>query len=129
MQLSKKSIRLIQLSGFILLLGLMVVLNNRIEKSSSNTKHQTETYRFAETNNTGIAPLSAQVPINTEGALPIKLISNPNSPFLVFINKSIEFKNNYQYIQNRKQFLCFSGRLQISFIVELIISARNKDIR
>lgn len=118
-----------QVAGFVMLLGLMVVLNHRIEKVNTDSKQHTETVTSIEVNNAGIAPLSAQIPNNPEGALPIKLISNTNSPFLAFINNSFEFKNNYRYTQYRKQFLSYCSRLQTFFITEVLVTARNKDIR
>lgn len=128
MQFSKKSIRILQLAGFVMMLCLMVILNHRIEKVIPDSKQRTEKVSISGTNNTGIAPLTAQIPHNTEGALPIKLISNPNSPFLAFINKSFEYKNKYRYTQNRKQFLTYCSRLHLFFITEFMVTVRNKDI-
>lgn len=129
MRLSKKSIHFLQLTGFILMLVLMVVLNNRIEKTAPRVVNHNETISTLAINNAGIAPLLAQIPNTPEGALPIKLITNPNSPFLIFINNSFEFKNNYRYTHYRKQFLNFSMQLQTFFIIEFLVTARNKDIR
>ena len=129
MQLSKKHIRFMQLAGFVIMLAVMVVLNNRIEKVDQGEKPHTETVSSIGLNISGVAPLSAQIPSNPEGAIPIRLISNPNSPFLVFINKSYEFRNNYRYTQCRKRFLHFCSRLQTFFITEFLVTARNKDIQ
>ena len=116
-----------QIASFVLLLGLMVILNHRLEKVHPETKHAPETISSIDSN-TGIVSLASQVPENPEGALPIKLISNPNSPFLLFISKGYELKNNFSYTQNRKRFLNYCFRLQ-TFFIEIMVTARNKDIQ
>lgn len=124
-----KYIKHIKICGFFLLLGLMFVLNNRLEKVDVDSNNKTESVVNVETNNSGIAPLSAQVPDNSEGTLPLKLISNPTSNFLVFVNHSFEYKNTLRFIQIKKRYLNYCTRFQAFFLTEFMVTARNKDIR
>ena len=129
MNLSNKHKRYWAIAGFLMMLVLMVVLNNRIEKNNHQQPDQKEIVISVETNNSGIAPLTAQIPHNPEGTLPIKLISNTNSTFLVFINNSFEVKNIYLFTQCRKRFLSYCSKLQLFFRTEFMTTTRNKDIR
>lgn len=114
--------------GFIFLLGLMFVLNNNLEKNTPVEKNNA-TIEIVDSNIEGIAPLVAQVPGNTEGSLPIKLISSLNSKFLSFINYSFEFKNRYQILYEESHFLIFYHKIQKGKLLSYLISAKNKDIQ
>lgn len=119
----------IKLVGFVLMLGLMVFLNNQIEKSERRTNPQTESVIKVLPNDAGIAPLSAQIPDKSEGSLPIKLISNLNSNFLYFINIGYDFRSLNSYIFQKKLFLTFCHKIQKQQMIKYLISAKNKDIQ
>ena len=119
----------IKLAGFVLMLVLMVFLNNRIEQSDQNRKHQTESVVSMEVNNHGIAPLSAKVPHAPEGSLPIKLITNLNSNFLYFVNTGFEFRNEFNYLMLRKRYVRYVHKIQQRKLLTYLISSKNKDIR
>lgn len=119
----------IKFAGFVLLLGLMFFLNNRIEKANQAKEHQTETVVTIELNHSGIAPLMAQIPHEHEGSLPIKLITNLNSNFLYFINNGYEFRNQFSYLQLKKQFLIIYPKIQKRTLIKYLIAAKSKDIQ
>lgn len=122
----KKYIKII---GFFFLLGVMFVLNNQLEKKDVEVKGQTENIQNFETNISGIAPLTAQIPNKTEGALPIKLISNPNSIFLSFVNYGYEHFSCYSFIELKKRYLKYCARIWAHNITEFLLSLRNRDIQ
>lgn len=107
----------------------MFYLNNRIEKSSTERKHQSETVLTLASNQSAIAPLSDQLPNRSEGSLPIKLISNLNSNFLYFINRGFEHKTEFKYVHLKKQFLKFYHKIQTQQLINYLITAKSKDIQ
>lgn len=111
-----------------LLLGLMVYLNNRIEKSSADEQEKTESTIKLDANQVGIAPMMAQLPDKAEGSLPIKLISNLNSNFLYFVNSGYEYKNEFTYTMLKKRYVRYVDRIQYRKLISYMLSARNKDI-
>jgi hypothetical protein len=129
MQLTRKNITFIKLFSFLLMIGLMVFLNNKQEtaKNLSGRKHASE---FSiSINNLGIASLASAIPEKTEAALPLKLISNPNSNFLFLFNQSREQKIGFQFIQFQKLFFVYCSKFQSNFLIEFLATMRNKDIR
>jgi hypothetical protein len=129
MQLNRKHITFIQLFSFLLMIGLMVFLNNKQEtaKNNSGRKHTSE---FSiNINNLGIAPLASAIPEKTEAALPLKLISNPNSNFLFLFNQSRELKSDFRFIQLKKLYFVYCSKFQNNFLIEFLATMRNKDIR
>jgi hypothetical protein len=118
----------IQLAGFVLLLGLMFVLNNRLEQKERPQPAPTETLESWQ-NDTGIAPLTAQIPGRTEGSLPIKLITNLNTNFLVFTNHSFTFRMDTFIRVQKKLYQTFCHKIQRATILNVLATAKNKDIR
>lgn len=129
MQLTRKQISYIVVISFLLMIGLMVFLNDRQEtlKGLSGKKHTSEL--SLNVNNLGIAPLASGIPEKTEAALPLKLISNPNSNFLYLFNQSRELKSEFQFFQFQKLFLVYCSKIQHNFLIEFLATMRNKDIR
>lgn len=115
--------------GFVSLLVLMVVLNNNQKKEIVNDSNAAKSVIETEINYDGIANASSQIPNKTESTLPIKLISNPNTNFLYFINHSFNIKNTYTYLQLRKEYLNFCSGINTRFLIEVIRTTRNKDIK
>ena len=112
-----------------MMIGLMIVLNNRQDSAKDGKEQKTETIANADLNHSGITPLFAQVPQSTEGTLPIKLISNPFSNFLVFVNHSQKFKTAFQLLQRKKIYLDICTLIPTSFIIKYLSTARNKGHR
>lgn len=129
MKISRKHTIYLKALGFLALLGLMVLLNNQLGSDSQNERKATSQLVSEVSTHEGVAPLIAKVPGHTEGSIPIQLISNPNSVFLVFVNYSFEFKLKYRLMNQNKQFIQYYPRLQKKFISEYLVSLRNKDIK
>lgn len=119
----------IQLAGFVLLLGLMFVLNNRLEQTQTPQTPTSETLVESWQNDAGIAPLTAQIPERTEGSLPIKLITNLNTNFLIFTNHSFTFRMETFLRVQKKYYQSFSHKIQRAVILMVMTTAKNKDIR
>lgn len=124
-----KHIRYFKPLSFIFLLGVMFVLNKHIEKEKVNISENTESIQIINSNNSGLAPLSAQLPNKTEGALPLRLISNPNSIFLVFVNKGYEHINAFKLLDIKKRYLHYCARFNANYLTSFVISLKNKDIQ
>lgn len=129
MRISRKHTNYLKVLGFFTLLGLMVLLNSQMGSDKQNEQENSTQLVSEVSKHEGLAPLTAKVPGHTERSIPIKLISNPNSVFLVFVNYSYEFKAKYRIVYQKKKFLQYYGRLQKVFICEYLLSARNKDIK
>ena len=129
MNFDPKHIRHFKVLGFFILLGIMVVLNNRIDNTIDNQGHSKSSTEVLNSNNLGVTPLTAQLPLNPEGSLPIKLITNTNTNFLVFSTNGYEFKNECKFLQLKKQFLSYCSSIKNIFFIEYLVSTRNKDIR
>jgi hypothetical protein len=114
---------------FFLMIGLMVVLNNRHDVSKESKDQKTETVSNANIDHSGITPLFAQVPQSTEGTLPIQLVSNPFTNFLIFVNHSQQFRTAVQLLQRKKIYIDFCTLLPASFLIEYLSTARNKGHR
>lgn len=129
MNFNTKHIRHIKILGFFILLGVMVVLNNRIDNTIGNQSRSKPSTEVLNSNNLGVTPLTAQLPLNPEGSLPIKLITNTNTNFLVFSTFGYEFKNECKFLQLKMQFLTYCSCIKNIFFIEYLVSTRNKDIR
>lgn len=102
----------------------MVVLNNKVSSDDATTQ-KTEN-AIATLHESGLTPLALNVPINQEGALPFRLLSNPFSNFLLFVNKSIEFVNNFKVARLLKDNRECIDNINKRFIIIFISTARNK---
>jgi hypothetical protein len=107
----------------------MVVLNNNQESAKNHSGKKTASDLSVNINNSGITPLQSGIPEKSEGALPLKLISNPNSNLLFLCNQNRELKNWIQYIQLQKLFFVYCSKIQHNFLIEFLATMRNKDIR
>lgn len=117
------------MAGFVLLLGLMFILNNSFERKEQSAAAQSQTQVDSWQHDAGIAPLNAQIPGRTEGSLPIKLITNLNTNFLIFTNHSYDFRLA-SFVRERKNiYQTFCHRIQRKLIFQVLTSAKNKDIR
>jgi hypothetical protein len=129
MNLTRKQINFLKIFGFLLMIGLMVVLNNNQENARNHSGKKASGDIGITINSLGIAPIAAEIPGKTEGALPLKLISNPNSTFLFLFNQSREIIIGCRYIQFQKLFYTYCSQLQNNFLIEFLATMRNKDIR
>jgi hypothetical protein len=129
MDLTRKQINFLKLFSFLLMIGLMVVLNNNQESAKNHSGKKTDNDLSVNINDSGITPLQTGIPEKSEGALPLKLISNPNSNFLFLCNQNRELKNWIQYIRLQKLFFVYCSKIQHNFLIEFLATMRNKDIR
>ncbi len=127
MKLSVKNITRIKIIGFLLMIGLMVYLNDKFE--SDDNEKTSESQIFVPNDNSGLATSSARIPNKTEGAIPLKLISNPNSNFLFLFNNSHKIIFNSRFLQLEKKYLQYCCKTRASFLIEYLATMRNKDIR
>lgn len=128
MQLLKKHIRFWKALGFMALLVCMVVLNNKLETSSKVTNH-TPTETISDySNQLGLPAVATQIPISTEGALPIKLAANPHYQFFVLVSNGFELYSKNRITFLVKQFTGIIPLIDISFKKAYLISSKNKDI-
>ncbi|HOO83821.1 MAG TPA: hypothetical protein PLS94_04600 [Prolixibacteraceae bacterium] len=129
MQQFKKHIRYWKVFGFLAMLAFMVLLNNKLETSnSSTTENRTETISVCS-NQLGLPAVATQIPLSTEGALPIKLAAKPHYQFFVLVRNGFELysKNHITFLV--KQFTAITPLIDISFKKAYLVSSKNKDIR
>jgi hypothetical protein len=129
MNLTRKQINFLKIFGLLLMIGLMVVLNNNQENARKHSGKKASGDIGVTINSLGIAPLALEIPGKTEAALPLKLISNPNSNFLFLFNQSREKMIGCRLIQFQKLFYTYCSQLQNNFLIEFLATMRNKDIR
>jgi len=115
--------------SFLLMIGLMVVLNNEQKTAKSLSGKKSTSHLMVDVNSSGIASNASTIPEKTEGTLPLKLISNPNSNFLSILNYSKELKIGFHFVQFQKLFLVYCSKFQSNFLIEYLATMRNKDIR
>jgi hypothetical protein len=129
MELARKQINFLKIFSFLLMIGLMVVLNNEQKTAKTLSGRKTTSDIIVKENGEGIIFNTFAIPEKSEGALPIKLISNPNSNLLFLLNHSRELKTEFQFIQLKKLFFVFCSKFQNNFLIEFLATMRNKDIR
>jgi len=129
MNLTRKQISFLTIFSFLLMIGLMVVLNNEQKMAKSLAGKKSASHLTVNVNDTGIAANASTLPERTEGTLPLKLISNPNSNFLFLFNHSRELKIEFHFIQFQKLFFVYCSKFQSNFMIEFLATMRNKDIR
>ncbi len=127
MNLSIKNMTRIKFIGFLLMIGLMVYLNDKINSDDNVKKSESQIYTPNE--DSGLVTSSARIPEKAEGAIPLKLISNPNSNFLFLFNISHKVIFNSKFLQLKKTYLDFCCKTRTSFLIEYLATMRNKDIR
>ncbi|HNW50165.1 MAG TPA: hypothetical protein PKH79_03725 [Prolixibacteraceae bacterium] len=129
MKLTRKQINIIKIFSFLLMIGLMIVLNNKQKSAKSESGEPSSHEYILLANGSGIATNISAIPEKAEGALPLKLISNPNSNLLFLFNQSREQRMEFRYIQFQKLFLVFCSKIHDNFLIEFLATMRNKDIR
>ncbi len=129
MKISRKHISYLKVISLMLMIGLMFILNKQQESAKSRSGNKAESTLTETIDRSGIGATTAQIPTKTEGAIPLKLISNPNSNFFTLVNCSKEFYNRSRYIQFRKEFLNYCSKVYFNFLIEYLATARNKDIQ
>jgi hypothetical protein len=129
MKLTRKQITFLSFFSFLLMIGLMVVLNNEQKTAKSLSGKKSTSDLTIDLSGAGIASSSSTIPEKTEGTLPLKLISNPNSNFLSLLNHSRELKIGFHFIQFQKLFFVYCSKFQSNFLIEYLATMRNKDIR
>lgn len=127
MNLSVKNITRIKIIGFLLMIGLMVYLNDKI--NSDDKEKTSESQIYTPNDDSGLVTSSARIPDKAEGAIPLKLISNPNSNFLFLFNTSHKVIFNSRFLQLEKTYLEYCCKTRASFLIEYLATMRNKDIR
>jgi hypothetical protein len=111
------------------MIGLMVVLNNEQKSAKILSGKKPVSHIIVNENGAGITANAAAIPEKSEGALPLKLISNPNSNFLFLFNQSKDLKTGFRFIQMQKLFFVYCSKFQNNFLIEFLATMRNKDIR
>lgn len=129
MQLIKKHTRFWKVLGFLALLVCMVVLNNKLETSNKATNHTRAEAISTYSNQLGLRAVATQIPLSTEGALPIKLAAKPHYQLFVLVSSGFELYSKYRTTFLVKQFISIIPLLDISFKKAYLISSKNKDIR
>jgi len=129
MLLTRKKINYLKLISFLLMIGLMVVLNNEQKSAKILSGKKATSNLIVNENGAGITANTAAIPEKSEGSLPLKLISNPNSNFLFLLNQSKESKIGFRFIQLQKLFFVYCSKIQNNFLIEFLATMRNKDIR
>ncbi len=129
MKLSRKNRIRIKVIGFLLMVLTMVLLNNMQQESSANFSARNNFEIIGNINDKGITPGSATIPTKTEGDLPLRLISKPNSNFLMVLNNCQHFSNAVKFQLLQKTFLQFCTRIHYNFITEFLATIRNKDYK
>ena len=125
----QKQIFSIRILGFILMIGLMVLLNARQENAKSKAGKQPTKIIVANVDPSGLTPGTATIPVRTEGALPLQLISKTNSNFLLIINNCQQSLHGVKYQVLQKRFLRIRPKIHLNFITEFLATIRNKDYR
>jgi len=129
MGLIQKHSKSIKIFSFLLMIGLMIVLNNEQEDAKNRAGKTPAREIVYNANNSGITPGSANIPGKTEGALPLRLISKTNSNFLLVINNCQHVTHSVRYMFLQKRFLAISSKINFNFITEFLATIRNKDYR
>ena len=129
MKLSRKNRIRIKVIGFLLMVLTMVLLNNMQQESSANFSARNNFEIIGNINDKGITPGSVTIPTKTEGDLPLRLISKPNSNFLMVLNNCQHFSNAVKFQLLQKTFLQFCTRIHYNFITEYLATIRNKDYK
>jgi hypothetical protein len=129
MQILKKHIRFWKVLGFLVLLVSMVVLNNKLEQSN-NVENKANTETISDySNQLGLPAVATQIPLSTEGALPIKLAAKPHYQFFVLVSNGFELYSKYRNTFLIRKFTDIIPLLDISFKKAYLVSTKNKDIR
>jgi hypothetical protein len=129
MKLTRKHIGYLKIISLILMIGLMVVLNKQQESAKLKAGNKTESSLVIPIDHSGIGATMAQVPTKTEGAIPLKLISNPNSNFLTLVNCTQEVYLRSRFVQFKKVFLKYCCKIHSNYLIEYLATSRNKDIQ
>jgi len=129
MVLTQRNSNTIKIIGFVLMIGLMVVLNDRQEAAKSKAGKKPQKEVVTDANRSGITPGTATIPAKTEGALPLRLSSKPNSNFLLIVSNCQHFSHVVKYQLQQKTFLGFCTKISYNFITEFLATIRNKDYR
>ncbi|MDA3881025.1 MAG: hypothetical protein PF436_11615 [Prolixibacteraceae bacterium] len=129
MKTGNKHIICWRIFGFAVLVLSMVALN-RYAGKGSNDRGGTPAAEIAIGLNTnGVTPLAIQIPRTSEGALPIKMVSNPYSNFMVLSQTDFDLKINYLYRHFKNKYTNNIYRLQLFYILARESALKNKDIR
>jgi hypothetical protein len=128
MKPTQKQIWTINIVGTVLLFAIMLVLNNHIEKKSSDNTFTTQTSIGTGLNKKATNPLIAKVPQNTEASLPIKMISVRK---LSIIDAQLRMSNK-TYTSAIKQITCsfyeYTHCNKFLLLYKIIESIKNKDV-
>jgi hypothetical protein len=129
MGIMRRNINSIKIIGFILMIGLMVLLNAQQENAKNKAGKIPVREIITNVDNSGLTPSNATIPAKTEGALPLRLISKPNSNFLLVINNCQHFTHIVKFNAIQKNFLSFCTKIHHNFITEYLATIRNKDYK
>jgi hypothetical protein len=129
MTLTQRNINTLKIIGLLLMMGLMVVLNDKQEDAKNKAGKTQKSEIVKNCNDSGITPGTATIPYRAEGALPIRLISKTNSNLLLVINNCQHFTHAVRYQVLQKNFLTFCATISYNFITEYLATIRNKDYK
>jgi hypothetical protein len=120
---------LIKIFSFLLMIGLMVLLNEQQENARNKSGRKPFREVVTTIDPSGLAPVSSAIPNKTEGALPFRLISKTNSNFLFVITNCQHFLHEVKYQVLQKRFLKIRPKIHLNFITEYLATIRNKDYK
>jgi len=129
MVLTQRNINSLKIIGLLLMMGLMVVLNDKQENAKNKAGKNQDREIVRNVNDSGITPGTATIPDKTEGSLPIRLISKTNLNLLLVINNCQHFTHAVKYQVLQKNFLTFCSTISYNFITEYLATIRNKDYK
>lgn len=118
-----------RIAGLAVLLVAMVALNRHAGSGTQNDNDKPVSEFVHDLNENGVTPLAVQIPPSREGALPIKMISNPYSNFMVLSQTGFNIKINDQYRFFKNRYTNIIYRLQLFYVLARDSALKNKDIR
>jgi preprotein translocase subunit YajC len=127
MRLNHKHKILLKLLGFVFLLVLMFVLNER-QKEASKQKHEETTITVVH-NDANTNSMASTVPNRTENTLPIKLIYNPKCDFIWVANHSSDKILHSAFVQWRIKYLEFVPGINYGYLIKMLSTTQNKEIQ
>lgn len=129
LKIDKKHIIFWRIFGFIVLIVSMVALNRYVSQGNNDEGGASAAEIVVDLNTNGVTPLAVHIPRSCEGSLPIKMISNPYSNFMVLSQIGFNLKLNYLYRHLKDKYTNNIYRLQLFYTIVRASAFKNKDIR
>lgn len=129
MRLSQKYRYILKATGFVLLLVVMVVLNEHQQNHRHASADKATTTISQDTGNTGISPFAIQLPRESQGMLPLQLISKPNSLFLLVVKQGHEFAFQRKFKLQKAIYIQIGLKINPGAWIQVMVGSGNKKIR